>query len=426
MRLKSLLLGAALILTTGSVAHASLSAMNLDRLPQGNDAARLAEDLKVLEQVAGNWSPEWRHEMPKQDAVSLAERTLRKIDDLIARDQASAGELLILKGLTAHYAYNLDQQIYFDIAADSLRKAQKALPADCRPLWFLGNHYTKGADAETGMPLLKQAVDKCGGDLPLAFWEDYAYAAVIAAMPATAQYGLDQVKARNAGLLTEKVKATEGGVKRRLMSPAPGKEYELEDIWQFEKNDRDGTVRFVNGMYGFMIDVPGKWGVTPLPARNGRSGIGVTLPKKGKWPPPLEVVVLVTPASPGAAPEKVLRTFLTKAGRSSKTFNNIASPGVSAGDKYLWIESRQKKGSRVVAGILRRPQPAYPGLLLESPHNVPKSEDESQVPRYYAPVEQLTRLSGDLDYIVMVEGAPAAFDKGGADLELLLRHLVAE
>jgi len=134
-------------------------------------------------------------------------------------------------------------------------------------------------------------------------------------------------------------------------------------------------------------------------------------------------VVFVSPASPETAPEKVLRTFLAYTRRS---FKPLAGPGVSAGEEFLWIESRQKKGSRVVAGILRHPQPAYPGLLLESPQNIPKPEDDQQVPRYYTPVKQLTRLPGDLDYLVMVEGAPAAFDKGRADLELLLRNLIIE
>jgi hypothetical protein len=240
-------------------------------------------------------------------------------------------------------------------------------------------------------------------------------------MPATGQYALDQVKARNSGVLTEKVKAVEEGVKKRLVSPGPGKDYETDDIWHFRKYG--GVVRLVNGMYGFMIDLSGDWRVSPFGVRNGRSGIGISLPKKGKWPPPLEVVVFVSPASPETVPEKVLRSFLANTRRS---FKPIAGPGVSAGEGFFWIESRQKKGSRVVAGILRHPQPAYPGLLLESPQNIPKPEDDQQVPRYYTPVKQLTRLPGDLDYLVMVEGAPAAFDKGRADLELLLRNLVIE
>lgn len=423
LRFINLFLGIILLLSSASGAHASLSAINLSRLPPGRDVAELSADLKVLETVAENWSSEWRHELPKEDAVSLAERTLRKIDDLLSANDVSAGELLLLKGLAAHYAYNLDVKKYFDVAVDSLRKARQALPSDCRPLWFLGNHFAKSADAEKGMPLLKQSVNECGDNLPLSFWEDYAYAAVLAAMPATGQYALDQVKARNSGVLTEKVKAVEDGLKKRLVSPGSGKDYEPDDIWHFEK--RAGQARLVNGMYGFMIDLPGDWQVSPFGVRNGRSGIGITLPKKGKWPPPLQVVVFVSPASRETVPEKVLRTFLAKMG-PRRSFNSITGPGFSASDKFLWLESRRKKGSRIVAGMLRPPQPAYPGLLLESPHNIPDPKDDPQLPRYYTPVKQLTRLHGDLDYLVMVEGAPAAFDKGRADLELLLRNLVIE
>jgi len=423
MNLINLFLGIILLLATASGAHASLSAINLNRLLPGRDRAQLSADLKVLETVAENWSPEWRHELPKEEAVSLAEQTLQKIDDLISAKEVSAGELLLLKGLMAHYAYNLDMEKYFDVAVESLLKAQKALPADCRPLWFLGNHYAKAADAEKAMPLLKQAINQCGDNLPLSFWEDYAYAAVLAAMPATGQYALDQVKAKNLGVLTKKVKAVEEGVKKRLVSPVPGKEYEPDAIWHFRKYG--GVARLVNGMYGFMIDLPGDWRISPFGVRNGRSGIGITMPKKGKWPPPLEVAVFVSPASPETLPEKVLRTFLANAG-PRRSFNPIAGSGVSAGKGFFWLESRQKKGSRIVAGILRRPQPAYPGLLLEAPQNIPKPGNDPPVPRYYTPIKQLTRLPGDLDYLVMVEGAPAAFDKDRSDLEFLLRNLVIE
>ena len=117
---------------------------------------------------------------------------------------------------------------------------------------------------------------------------------------------------------------------------------------------------------------------------------------------------------------------MAKAG-PKRSFQPLAEPGVNAREKFLWIESRQKKGSRIVVGILRRPQPTYPGLLFEAPHNIPEqAPDDSPAPRFYAPVEQLTRLPGDLDYIIMIEGAPRAFDLGHADLELLLRNLATE
>ncbi len=358
MNLINLFLVVILLLATASGAHASLSAINLNRLLR-QGCAQLSADLKVLETVAENWSPEWRHELPKEEAVSLAERTLQKIDDLLSANEVSAGELLLLKGLTAHYAYNLDMKKYFDVAVESLRKARKALPADCRPLWFLGNHYAKAADAEKGMPLLKQAMNECGDNLPLSFWEDYAYAAVLAAMPATGQYALDQVKARNSGVLTKRVKAVEEGVKKRLVSPVPGKEYEPDDLWHVRKYG--GVLRLVNGMHGFMIDLPGDWRVSPFGVRNGRSGIGITLPKKGKWPPPLEVVVFVSPASPETVPEKVLRTFLANAepkelqshSRSRRLCGQKNSSGSSPGRK------REVGSSQVFSGVHSPHTPAF-------------------------------------------------------------------
>ncbi len=74
MRFTNLFLGIILLVATGSAAHASLSAINTDRLPPGKDVAQLLDDLKVLETVAANWSPEWRHEPPKEEAAAYPER----------------------------------------------------------------------------------------------------------------------------------------------------------------------------------------------------------------------------------------------------------------------------------------------------------------------------------------------------------------
>lgn len=423
MRATNIFIGIILLLAAASAAQASLAEIRMDRIP-GQETAQLLDDVRVLEEVAENWSPEWRYGLPKEEAVSQAKRALAKIDELLATTKgAPAGELLLLKGLTAHYAYNLDLQDKFSVAVDALGEARKALPADCRPLWFLGNHYAKGADAGKGMPLLKQAAQECGERLPRSFWEDYAYAAVLAAMPATGTYALDQVKARNGGVITEKMKAVEEGVTRRLARPVPGKKYKPDDIWQSDPGH--GMTRLVNYMYGLMVTLPGDWRISPFGVRDGSSGIAIKLPRKVKGVPVLEAAVFVLPASSEDTPENALRNFLAAAG-TKRSYHSAAAPDFPAGDKFLWLESRQKKGSRILAGVLRRPQPAYPGLVLESPHNVAAAAEDEAAPHYYVPVRQFTRLPGDLDYLVMVEGAPAAFENGRADLELLLRNLVME
>lgn len=422
-RVTKTLLALIILLATTSLAHASLSVIHTDKIV-GKDTPGLLNDVKMLEEVAANWSPEWNYGLPKENAVSLAKDALRKIDALIpSANGASAGELLLLKGLTAHYAYNLDLKEDFDVAVDSLQKARKALPGDCRPLWFLGNHYSKGADPEKGVPLLKQAAQECGDALPLSFWEDYAYAAVLGSMPATATYALDQVKTRNGGTLTQKMKPVQEGVWRKLVQPVRGKEYRPEEIWQFEPKGK--TTRMVNCMYGVSITVPGTWQISPFGVREGSSGIAIKFPAKGKKLPPLEGAVFFSPVSSEAAPEMSLRRFVAQGG-TKRSYQAMAGPGVPGGDKFQWIESRQKNGSRILAGVIRRPQLAYPGLLLESPQNIEESADDQSAPHYYAPVEQFTRVTGDLDYVVMIEGAPAAFDKTRAELEQLLRNLVIE
>jgi hypothetical protein len=368
MRKLVLFLAIMLLLFTAPRADASIPLENADRQLPVNENAQLSDNLKLLEAVAGNWAPEWRHDMPKEEAVLIAEQSLRAIDDLLSFNRHPTGELLLLKGLAAHYAYNLGIPRYYDVAVESLQKARKAIPTDCRPLWFLGNHYSKAGDAEKGMPLLKQAAADCRQPLPVSFWEDYTYAALLAAMPSTGQYALDQVKQRNEGELTVKVKAVEEGVKRMLVAPVSGREYEPAEIWGFGKNG--GMTRLSNRMFGFLVDLPGDWRVAPSGVRDDRSGIGITFPKRAKWPPPLEVVVLSAPASPRTGSREALRAFVGSIGTTRK-FTTVAGPVLSGGEEIQWLESRQKKGSRILVGALRRPQPSYPGILLESPQNIP-------------------------------------------------------
>jgi|GEM_PF-5735358 len=157
-------------------------------IPQAEDLKKNASELEPL---AKEWSSEWKHDVPKEQAIELAKKTIALADDVI-KDKPDHAEMLIFKGMMAHYAYNLDLQEYNDIAEKSFKAAQALLPDDIRPRWFLGKHYTLSARPALGMQTITPIIKKNAPEqLPARFWEDYAFCAYLAAMPSSALMGID-------------------------------------------------------------------------------------------------------------------------------------------------------------------------------------------------------------------------------------------
>ena len=72
-----------------------------------------------------------------------------------------------------------------------------------------------------------------------------------------------------------------------------------------------------------------------------------------------------------------------------------------------------------------RDQPEFPGLIFESPMELPKSDDKSGV-QYYRPDQIQQRIPGKLYYLVMLDTAASIEAPATKDFDFFLDNLTVE
>jgi len=75
--------------------------------------------------------------------------------------------------------------------------------------------------------------------------------------------------------------------------------------------------------------------------------------------------------------------------------------------------------------VFEREQPEFPGLIFESPVELPKSNASSGV-TYYRPTRTQERIPGKLYYLVLLDSASSIEEPALKDYEFFLQNLVVE
>jgi len=79
-------------------------------------------------------------------------------------------ELLLLTGIVAHLASNVDVEGTYEVADQSFEKANKLDAADYRPEWFLASHRCQSNELKAGMEqMLAIEIRKPWQRLPVDF-----------------------------------------------------------------------------------------------------------------------------------------------------------------------------------------------------------------------------------------------------------------
>lgn len=78
---------------------------------------------------------------------------------------------------------------------------------------------------------------------------------------------------------------------------------------------------------------------------------------------------------------------------------------------------------RIVA--FEREEPAFPGVLLESPLQIPKPDEKEGV-QYFRPAQLKHRMSGKLYYVVLLDVASSIEQPALQDYEFFLKNLTVE
>ena len=75
--------------------------------------------------------------------------------------------------------------------------------------------------------------------------------------------------------------------------------------------------------------------------------------------------------------------------------------------------------------VFERNQPDFPGLIFESPWQLPKS-DGKEGAKFYAPNQIQQRIPGKLYYLVLLDTAASIEEPAMKDLNFFLENLTVE
>lgn len=400
---------------------AQLRQINPAKLPQDERVQTAYSNVRPIESMAHSWSPTWAYDTPKTQVASLLASSLR---DLRSAEPAAPQneELLLLTGIVAHLAYNVDVEETYEVAVQSFEKANKLAPADYRPEWFLASHRCQSNELKTGMEqMLAIEIRNPWQQLPVDFWDDYINWSTMSSMPAHTLRAVDH--AVHLGEDPSSYGSAVDMAHNRYKSTDDNTTYRAQDAWQATQGA--GDVHFTSELCGIGFSAHGDW---HMDIRDVAKGICVSTIEPGPYPsrsgtstPTL--LVLSRTAKPNEQLDDFVQSFLKKYPSA-----HPITPSSCPSDKCVAFEivtntmyQSEGGGHLLVVGFAEQP-PDFPGLLFEKPWAPPKPESGDKI-TYYRPDERLHRLPGVLYTVVQLDSNDSIFEKAAADFQYLLKSI---
>jgi len=305
---------------------------------------------------------------------------------------------------------------------NALNQAQKLAPADFRAGWFRATLECQTRELTAGAKeFLAIESSHAWEQLPVAFWYDYADCTTIDNLPAHALRAIDHLEKLHAGEPSDFADID----RERFVPFNPKKNYQPKEVWQAE-NTGDDTV-FTSTMCGVRIRVHSGWQADRLDFTNGTC---VALFTTGPYQAATRamhpsVMVLVQQAGENGTLEDYSKKFETHG-----SFEPFAPPQCPA-QSCIAVKGVQPgvyKGDgdgRPRLVFFERDEPEFPGLVFESPLELPKPESGSG-PAYYRPSQIQQRIPGKLFYVVTLDTASSIEEPALKDFEFFLENLTVE
>jgi len=414
---------ASLLFSIAPLAHSDVAAIHADRLPQEVAVLAALDDAKQLEPYSHSWSNKWQYPVPKDEVAARLGKDLGFLV-IAVKSHPDNAELLLLTGLVARYAYNLDVDGSYDHAVDALGQAEKLAPSDVRAGWFRATLLCQTTQPRAGGDQFLAIESSHAWDkLPIAFWDDYMECASVTAMPAHVLRAADHL---------EKLHAAESEMRAFLAKAAgsrfdtfdPKKDYKPKEIWQ-GANAGENT-EFTSSTCGVRLRTHGNWEINNL-GLNGKGCIAnfSTGPYKATTRNLSPSILLI------AKQADENETLLDFAKKYSKGLFGMFTPSRCPATECvaLWgVQSGMYKRDgdgrgRIV--VFERDQPDFPGLVLESPWQLPKQEGNEGVKAYH-PNQIQQRIPGKLYYLVLLDTASSIEEPALKEFDFFLENLTVE
>lgn len=423
MRKKSVLLLACLFTLLSPRLFAGIAAIHVKALPQETAVLSALDDASHLEPYSRSWTMNWQYPVARDEVAARLSKDLGFLT-LASKNHPENAELLLLTGLVARYAYNVDVDGSYDAAMSALGQAQKLAPGDFRAPWFRASLQCQTSELAAGAKeFLAIESSHAWDQLPVAFWEDYINCTTVDVLPAHALRAIDHLEKLHGGEPSDFATAVDFD-RGRFIPYDPAKAYKPEEVWRADNSGDD--IVFTSTMCGARLRVHGNWQVNRIDFANGSC---VALFTTGPYQATTRamhpsVMLLVQQPEVNEALGDYAKKF--QAHGSFEPFaprcpaqTCIALKGVQPGAYKGDGDGRP----RLV--FFERDEPEFPGLIFESPLELPKPESASG-PAYYHPSQIQQRIPGKLFYVVTLDTASSIEQPALKDFEFFLQNLQVE
>jgi hypothetical protein len=405
-------------------ANADIAAIQQGALPQETAVLAAYDDAGKLEAYSRSWTNDWKYPVSKAE---VAARLGKALDFLsaAAKNHPDNAELLLLTGLVAHYAYNVDVPQSYDKAMAALDAAQKLAGADIRAGWFHASILCQLSQPKAGADAML-AIEAGHGwnQLPAGFWDDYMECATVTNMPAhvlrAASY-LEKLHARDSWMRT----FLANGAAKRFDRFDRNRNYEPKEVWRGAQSG-DNT-EFTSTTCGVRFLAYGDWSVNQIAVTKGTCvayfSTGPYKAKRGALRP--SILVMVKEPDRDQTLEDFAVKFTQDGTFSAYTPTRcpadkcLAKSGIQTG---MYKENGDGHG-RIL--MFERDQPEFPGLLFEAPSMPPQAE-EGKGTQYFRPSQIQERIPGKLYYVVLLDTAASIEEPAMKDFDFFLANLVVE
>lgn len=405
-------------------AFADLAAIQRSALPQDPAVLAALDDAAQFEPYVRSWTQDWDYPVAREEVAAHLSNDLTALSQA-AKDHPDNEELLLLTGLVAHYAYNVDVQDSFDTAVKSLAAAQKLAPADVRPPWFHADLQCQTSQPQAGAAqFLSIEAGHAVGQLPSAFWNDYIVCASLTNMPVHIRRAASYLGQLNA-TVSQRLIDLINTARMRVQPYDPDKTYDPRQIWRAE-NAGDDSV-FTSTICGVRFRLHGNWSTDQLGLTGGSCLAHFSTGPYKATAGDLQPSILLIARRPKQG--ETLRDFAARYAKDGHFTPFVPSRcpasacvGLQGVQPGMYGQNGDGHG-RIVA--FERDQPEYPGLLFESPSQplVHTGLDGSQV---YDPYQATDRIPGKLYYLVLLDTAASIEAPAVKDFDFFLQNLTVE
>lgn len=368
---------------------------------------KLQEQFEIIKQNVkfyNHWTPEWNYEISKDELITQLEVSYKDFSGV--KNQNAESSLLL--GTISHYLYNLDKTDYHKKAIEHFSSVISNNPKEYRAFWFMGFHYSLSNNPNDAIKNLLMAKELLPKKEPVDFWENFAFSTAIANMPSYSIYAMDRIRTLTGdkGYFEEQLG---DNIRQRIKNVDKNNNYKKEDIWTATEGN---LMTFTCRPLGMKILVDTTWQLSIYDYNNGQSAFIITpQPIKNKKGREINytIAILMKTANDNDGLDSYLNNFVSKYPNKTKIkltdkYDNMIAYEIKDKNMYQDIGG----GHLYMIGV-ERTKPKYPGLLLESPVNIPKGNTDEL--SFYTASDSQDRFDGKIFYAIMLDSCEDIHEK---------------